>query len=418
MNPRRWRVLAAAGAGILLLAILVLATTLLPPQRLARLVLGAVGDGVGLEIGFEGAARYRLRGTPMLEVEGVSIRRPGEAEPLLRARRAMVSLPWTTLRGRGAAPLVIERIELDAAVLDVPRLVAWLGSRPPGEGALPTLRDGLRIRDAHVVGDGWNVVALDLHLPRFAPDAPVAGSADGVVLLAPPTRLRFDLQFAATHPGPGAGLAVRGPVRLEHEDWALPAFVAASAAPNRLGEDWHVPRFRFAAAGAYHGQGEPLRFALGVQGPLRLRAGTWTLAPAGFALRGDRDAVPELSGRGDAVLGRTLSVRLQGRMPEWPRGWPTLPPPLDAAQPTDVVATYHGPVDPTGAPIDLELVRGDARAAATARLPAVLAWLDGAATGTPLPPVRAVARVPRVEVAGAVVEGLEIELDPGVEDPR
>src|SRR5690554_3905672 len=99
------------------------------PRQLARIALGSVGGALGLEIAFEGDARYRLRGTPLLEVRDVAMRQPGAAEPLLRAQRVLMSLPWSTLRDR-AAPLVLERIELDAPVVDIARVQAWLAARP------------------------------------------------------------------------------------------------------------------------------------------------------------------------------------------------------------------------------------------------------------------------------------------------
>src|SRR3546814_13689864 len=73
-------------------------------------------------------------------------REPGAATPLLRARRVYVSVPWSTVRSRGAQ-LDITRIEFDAPVLDLPALQHWLAARPPGETRMPTLSDGLQVVD-------------------------------------------------------------------------------------------------------------------------------------------------------------------------------------------------------------------------------------------------------------------------------
>ena len=63
----------------------------------------------------------------------------------------------------------------------------------------------------------------------------------------------------------------------------------------------------------------------------------------------------------------------------------------------------------------LELHRDATRFDARFRLPAVLAWLDDIATGTPLPPLQGALSTPRIEIAGAVLEGVDIELDdPGI----
>lgn len=418
MRPRRGRLLAAVVAAVVLSALVLLAGSLLQPQRLARLVLDAVGGAAGLEITFEGDARYRLRGTPLLEVRDIVVRRPGDTEPMLRAVRALVSVPWSTVRARGA-PVVIERIELDAPVLHVAPLLAWLEARPPGTGTFPTLRDGVQVRDGRVIGGEWEIRSLDLRVPHLSADAAASASARGSLVLQAPALVRFDLQIAATRPSVGAGVALRGPVRVEFDGSGVTAFVTASGAPQRRDDGtWRVPRLRAGASGAFTGDGEPLRFALGVQTPVRVGGGTWTLAPMGFALRGDGRKVPSVSGQGHAALDQDLAIALEGDMPEWPVGWPPLPAPLDTPQPTRVALRYLGPADLSTAPLGLRMARGGAVADASGRMPDLLAWLDGASDDTPLPPLGAAARVSRVEVAGAVIEGLDIRLEPGPEEPR
>ena len=86
----------------------------------------------------------------MLLLRDVVARQPGAAEPLLRARRIYLSLPWSTIRARGG-DLTVQRIELDAPQLDLAALQRWLATRPPSvETRLPTLTDGLRIIDGRV----------------------------------------------------------------------------------------------------------------------------------------------------------------------------------------------------------------------------------------------------------------------------
>ena len=101
--------LAATALGLLWLA---------QPRNLAPTVLGLAGNALGLEITAEGAADYRLRGTPQLVVRGLSAREPGAAQPLLTAERVLIALPWSTLRARGS-DLTATRLELDAPVLDL-----------------------------------------------------------------------------------------------------------------------------------------------------------------------------------------------------------------------------------------------------------------------------------------------------------
>jgi len=127
----RRRLALLLGAGIVLLLLLALLLRyVLQPERVAGFVLDSLGKSLGLEITATGTSEYRLRGTPTLVVRDVVAREPGAATPLLRAQRAYVSVPWSTVRSRGES-LDITRIELDAPVLDVTALQHWLASRPP-----------------------------------------------------------------------------------------------------------------------------------------------------------------------------------------------------------------------------------------------------------------------------------------------
>lgn len=410
MRLRRGLALAAGIAVIVLLLVALAAAILMQPRQLARIALGSVGDALGLGIGFEGEARYRLRGTPLLEVRDVVVRAPGAGAPLLRADRVLVSLPWSTLRDR-AAPLVLERIELDAPVLDLALLQAWLASRPPGEGRVPTLTGGVGVRDGRLLGDGWALQGLQLDLPSLAEGQPLAAQARGVLELAAPTRIHFDLDLAATQPADGAGASARGRVRIEGANWQLPATVTASGPSHFGGGTLRVTPLRLGMSAEYRGEGEPLRFTLGAHGPLRLRDGTWTLVPASLALRGD-GMVPDVDATGRAAFGRALLLELVGTLREWPAAWPALPAPLDtSASPIAVALAYAGARDLSG-PVGLHLRRADAEARAGVRIAEVLEWMDAAASGSPLPPVAARASAPRIEIAGAVLDGVEIEIDP------
>ena len=419
MKLRRGLALAAGAVAIVLLLATLVAAMLMQPQRLARLVLGGVGANLGLEITFEGEARYRLRGTPMLEVRDISVRRAdggdtgdgdGDSETILRAGRAMISLPWSTVLDRSGPPLALHGIELDAPVLDLPRLQAWLASRPPGDGRLPSLSEGIRVRDGQVLAEGWELRDLDLYLPRFAAHAALAAEARGRLLMASPTRVHFDLQLAATRPANGAGASARGQVRIEHEHWQLPAAVTASG-PLRVGDgSWWIMPLRFGAAGSFQGEGDPLPFEFGAHGPLRLRDGTWTLVPASIVLRGE-GIIPTLEAQGRAALGRALLLELAGTLPDWPDAWPALPAPLGtSASPIGVSLGYAGASDLSD-PVALRMRRDDAIAEASARVAALLDWMDALHEGSPLPPLHGRASAPRIEVPGGTLEGVEIILD-------
>ena len=178
------------------------------------------------------------------------------------------------------------------------------------------------------------------------------------------------------------------------------------------GEGLRITPLRLGLSGEYRGMDEPLRFALGVHGPMRLRAGTWTLVPAALALSGE-GLVPTAHAHGRVALGRALLLQLEGTMPEWPTAWPALPPPLGASTAAvDFDLDYLGARDLSD-PLALRARRDETRAAAEARLFELLAWIDAPTGGSPLPPLRASASAPRIEIAGAVLEGVEISLEDG-----
>ena len=164
------------------------------PTQFSGLLLHSLGRALNLEITASGSSEYRLRGTPMLVVRDVVAREPGAAQPLLRARRVYLSLPWSTLRARGAQ-LTARRIELDAPQINVPALQHWLASRPPAETRLPTLVDGLRVRDGVIVGDGWRMDGVFVELLTLAPEQPLRARLRGTYVDRP-LRVAINLAIA------------------------------------------------------------------------------------------------------------------------------------------------------------------------------------------------------------------------------
>lgn len=402
------QLLLAAAAALLLLLVLAV-QFVLQPDRVAGFVLGALGDALGLEITATGGSEYRLRGGPVLVVRNVAVREPGAATPLLRAQRVYVAVPWSTVRSRGAR-LDITRIELDAPVLDVPALQRWLASRPPGGAQrMPTLSEGLEVQGGRVLGEGWRIDGLRLSLPRLLPGRPVGASLAGR-LAAGELSARFDLAAAMTEPANDAGTAIAGTVTAASGAWRLPARLRASAQLHFGDDGIRSRRLRARLAARYESGATRLPFAFALDGPLLLRGGTAALAPAGFALRGG-GLVPELEAGGALAYGKRLLVDLDGRLADWPEAWPALPPPLGASDaPLPFVLDYLGQADLSD-PAHLRLQRDDTRADVHLRAPEVLTWVESFDTGSPLPPLRGRVSTPRIEVAGAQLEGVEIEFD-------
>jgi hypothetical protein len=403
------RLALLAGAGLVLLLLLALALrVVLRPERVAGFVLDSLGKTLGLEITATGTSEYRLRGTPLLVVRNVVAREPGAATPLLRAQRVYVAVPWSTVRSRGES-LGITRIELDAPVLDLPALQHWLASRPPGKSRMPTLSDGLQVEGGRIVGDGWRIDGMTISLPRLHPgqriDARIAGRYRAGALT-----LQFDVATAMTKPANDAGLAIVGPVTAASGNWRLPAHLKASA-PLHFGDDGiRGRRLRASVAGRYESGDTRLPFALAISSPLLFRDGTLALAPAGVALRGD-GLVPDLDASGALAHGKRLLVRLDGRLHDWPDAWPALPPPIGASDsPLPFAFDYLGRSDLSD-PVALALQRDDTRLDARLRIADIGSWIAASGEGSPLPPLSGHLSTPRLDISGAQLEGVEIELE-------
>ena len=391
--------------GVAVLLAFALRWLALPPQ-VTGFIIGRIGQSLGLEITASGVSEYRLRGTPLLVLRDVVVREHGQP-PLLSASRIHVALPWSTIRSGGDA-LHAQRVELDAPRLDLPALQRWLARRPPAETRIPTLTKGLRIQDGTIVNNDWRIDGIEVRLPSLFPDKPLRAQIRGRYLDAP-TSIPFDLAVALTHPGNDAGLAVVGPLTIARDAWRLPAYVKLSGPLHIGSDDLRITPARLGMTARYRQGQTDLPFALGVFGPLHFDEATWSLAPAGIALRG-QDVMPNLDARGALALGRRLVLQLDGELAEWPQAWPTLPPPLgQSTSPLPFALRYVGKPDLTDIAA-LQLQREDTRFDGRFRLPEVSAWID-APDASPLPPLAGRLGTPRLDVSGVQLEGVEITLD-------
>ena len=408
MSRKRRLALIAGGIAILLLVVALSLRVALQPERVTRLILDRTGRALGLEITASGIGEYRLRGTPMLVVRDVVAREPGVATPLLRAQRIYLSVPWSTLRARGA-DLTVKRVELDAPVLDLPALQHWLSTRPPGENRIPTLTGGLRVTRGTLDTGNWSIDDIGIELPKLAPQQPVNARVRGRYL-DPPRRITFDVAIALSQPAKSAGLAIIGPVSVHSDDWTLPARIKLSG-PLRISDDhWRLVPARLTMYARYQSASNEIPFALGVFGPLQFHNATWTWAPAGLALRG-KDRVPNLDARGALALGRELVVELDGNMPAWPDAWPTLPSPLSASRSRLAFQwLYRGKAD-LSAVAALRLQRDATRFDGRLRVFDVGKWINAKSPASPLPPLDGILTTPKMDIAGAHLEGIEIMFD-------
>lgn len=407
--PRRRRRIALLVLVLALLAMASLVRWASRPQQVAELVLSQTGRALGLEITAKGVSEYRLRGVPRIVLRDVEARMPGDRTPVLRAGRILLSVPWTTLRSRGR-DLVIHRIEIDAPQLDLPALQRWQATRPPtARTRVPRLTDGLAIRRGRIDAGGWRIEAVDIDVPRLAPDRPVRGHLRGRVV-ATGTTLPFDLRGTLTRPADGAGLGLAGTATVQRPDWRLPLDLVLRGIP-RTSDRLALDRFAMGARARYEAGDTRLPFVLGAAGALRYDRGV-RLSPLGLAIRRG-GVIPTLDAAGRIAWGETLQLALDGRLARWPTAWPALPAPLGKPdRPLPFTLAYAGNADLSG-PAELALRDGPTRFDARFRLPRMLAWLDASGRGTPLPPLDGRLVTPRLEIPGATLHGVEIELEDG-----
>lgn len=389
-------------------------TWIAQPPRVARLLLGQAGAALGLEITASGVTEYTLAGRPTLVVRDLVARQPGADTPVLEAGRVYLSLPWSTLRSRGA-DLTVEHVELDAPRLDLAALQRWRQSRPPsGEVRVPSLTAGLEISRGVIIGDGWSVDRVAVRLPTLHPDRPVAGRVGGRFRNGD-TSVPFDLQVVLTAPSADAALGAAGIATVVTPHWRLSMRTTVSGRLHDSGEALGLDGFRLGAAARHIADGREIPFVLGLAGPARYHDGRLSIAPLGVALRGrDQGPVPDLGGHGRFAFDGGLSLGLEGSLAAWPETWPSLPPPLDRpVVPLPFALDYAGPANLSG-PARLNLQRDDTALDVRFHLPDVLAWIDRIDAGTPLPPLDGTFSTPRLEMAGATLDGVEIEFS---EDP-
>lgn len=414
--PRRSLLRRMLSGGVILIALLLigvlLAGWLLQPRRAGGTLLSLAGNALGLQLHAKDVD-YRLRGTPQLVLRDVEARRPGDSTALLHARRVFVSLPWRTLRSRGA-DLTVRRIELDAPVLDVPALQRWLATRPAsGETRIPVLTDGLRVRDGRIENDDWRIDGLAIDLPALHPQRPLRAQVRGRYIDAP-LSIPADLAITVSHPqrlldGMPTGVAAVGTLTLAGAAWRVPAQVYL-AGPLRLGKDSVLIKpVKVGIVGRYRSGATSAPFRLGLYGPMAFNNATWRFVPVTVVLDGE-GVVPDARARGSVSVGRRLRLHLVGALAGWPQSWPTLPPPLSAStSPLPFALDYNGAMAFTD-PASLSLRRDATALDARFRLPEVLAWLDAGSDGSPLPPLAGTLSTPEVEIGGATLEGVEVEL--------
>jgi hypothetical protein len=404
-GPRRfgrWLAIVLVVAALLLVAIAWISR----PQRATSLMLDVVGRSLGLQVSAD-SGTYRLRGTPQLDVHGVIVREPGAARPILHADRVVLSLPWSTIRARGN-DLVIDRIELERPVIDLPALQHWLQQRPAAEARIPTLTRGLRIRDGSVAGAGWSIAGLAFDIPRLAPAKPVSAAVSGR-FSSGAYAIPFALQAALLQPASDTAFGISGSAAIQARAWRMPTRLRLSGRLHPLPAGWSVQRMKFGVAARYESGATHVPIAFGVGGNLLQSGAQWRLSPAALATVG-QDIVPALAARGRIAFAGKLDLDLAGQIQGWPKAWPALPPPLSqSGAPLPFALSYSGAPALTDI-ATLRLRRDQAIFDGRFRPLRIADWIVANAD-SPLPPLDGQLSAPRLDIAGARLDGVELSFD-------
>lgn len=405
MTRRRKTVLLVMAAMLLVAALLL--RWLMKPEHMAPAILDLAGKSLGLEIATTGVGEYRLRGTPQLVVRNVTAREAGADTAVLHADRLLISVPWSTLRARGS-DLTATRVELDAPLLDVAAFQRWQATRPPSDAPMPTLTNGVRIVRGTIVGDGWKIDGVDADLESLATGKPLRSHLSGRYVsdgIAAP----FDVHVGMTQPASGAGVGVVGKLAVDTAEWRIPSELSLSAKLD-TSKGVLLRRAVISAHARYVSGDTSLPFALGLAGPLNFDSNGFTLQPSAIALRG-QGAIPTLDAIGGFSLTEEMKLDLDGTLADWPDAWPALPAPLgDSSTPLSFILDYSGASDFSDV-AGLQLQRDETRFTARFRLPKVMEWMDASAAGSPLPPMTGALQTPTLEISGALLEGVEVELE-------
>lgn len=402
---RRWpRILGVIAVLVVVAGIVV--DRQLEPTRLATTVLSRLGPTLGLELTFDGEPEYSLRPEPRLVLPGFKARQPGAAVPLLTAERAEVSLPWDTITGGDA--LVITRVELAKPVLNLAALAAWQATRPDTPFELPTLTKGLEVDGGTVLGDGWELSALDVALPELRSGGKLDADLSGRF-----TRGTTSADFTAVLAMASAGRVSPIELHLELPESSgslnrLPLAMDVTGDLDASGDIVRLSGGRIDADGQVSVDGEKVPWRLVSRIDARSGGGT-TTATLVDSVFDSRPPLPDLAFAGRVELADTLRVGLGGAIPRWPEGWPTLPPPLSRSRPMAFSLSYDGATDISD-PLRLRLARDATRLDTRLVLPELLAWMDRDGA-SPLPPLDGTLDTPELVVGAFTLQGVHVEFD-------
>jgi hypothetical protein len=123
--------------------------------------------------------------------------------------------------------------------------------------------------------------------------------------------------------------------------------------------------------------------------------------------------IPDLTGIGRASLTNVLGLQLAGVLPTWPSGWPELPTPIGASKsPIPFTLQYNGRPDLSDVAV-LHLSRDATVFDGRLRPFEFSNWIQAGSTGSPIPPLDGHLSTPRLDIAGAQLQGVDVTISDG-----
>ena len=223
MSPRT-RLIAIAGVVpvVLIVALVLLARSLLAPDRFTAMMVRSVADA-GLQLDLDAPAHPTLWPHPAVEIDGLRLSLPGHDEDaLLTARKLRLVMAWRALLQRETR---IERLEIHSPRVDLAILKPWMDSRSQSSGSvvpsLPTIDAGVDIDDGSVYdGDALLLEDAVLSMGMLRVGEPFSLS-----LRARDAHARAVVLGLAGEPQPGAGIHLApfrvGLEAMDHAELAL-----------------------------------------------------------------------------------------------------------------------------------------------------------------------------------------------------
>jgi hypothetical protein len=265
----------------------------------------------------------------------------------------------------------------------------------------------LEVRNGSVRGTGWSMDAVDLQFPTLAPAQRATARTSGRYRSGS-LQVPFALAAVISSVGPNAAIGLAGNVSIESGDWRIPARTIFSAFLRSSG-GLRLEHAKLSASASYEAGATRAPFRLGAAGTLRLQP-TPHFVPAAIALRGS-GLIPTLDATGDIAINDALEVTLAGRLSRWPSAWPQLPQPLaQSTSPLPFRLRYDGDTNLSDI-VELGLRLDETTFDGRFHVADVATWISAAPGGSPLPPLDAGITAPRIDIAGAQLQGVQMTID-------